>query len=68
MKRKVIEAFDYAADGVHANRLKVGRSYEFPEQLARRFEDEGKLAPLKTAGGAAEAPAPPTRRSKSRRP
>ena len=46
MKRKVIVAFDYAEDGVHVNRLKVGRSYEFPVELAERFEREGKLEPI----------------------
>lgn len=50
MKRKVIEAFDYAADGVRANRLKVGRRYEFPDDLANRFEAEGKLEPLARPG------------------
>ncbi|MEO3386008.1 hypothetical protein [Mesorhizobium sp. CAU 1741] len=46
MKRKVIEAFDYAADGIHVNRLKAGRSYPFPAADAARFEAEGKLEPL----------------------
>lgn len=53
MKRKVIAAFDYAADGVHVNRLKAGRSYEFPADHAARFEVEGYLEPLAGARPAA---------------
>lgn len=43
MKRKVLVDFDYAFDGVHANRLKAGRSYEIRDEHVARFEAEGKI-------------------------
>ncbi|MFC3071490.1 hypothetical protein [Shinella pollutisoli] len=46
MKRKVIESFQYAADGVHPRLMRAGRSYEFPDDHAARFADEGKLQRL----------------------
>lgn len=46
MKRKVIESFQFAADGVHPRLMRAGRSYAFPADLAERFEAEGKLQPL----------------------
>lgn len=63
MKRKVIESFQYAADGVHPRLMRAGRSYEFPDDHAARFTDEGKLQRLpneaivvtESSAGAAEA-------------
>ena len=46
MKRKVIESFQYAADGRHPRLMRAGRSYEFPADHAARFEREGYLEPL----------------------
>lgn len=43
MKRKVIESFHFAADGVRADLMKAGRWYVFPAEHAARFEAEGKL-------------------------
>lgn len=43
MKRKVLVDFDYAFDGVHANRLRAGRSYEIRDEHVARFEAEGKI-------------------------
>lgn len=47
MKRKVIESFQYAADGRHPRLMRAGRSYEFPDDLAARFEADGYLETLK---------------------
>lgn len=45
MKRKVLEAFDYAYDGVRVNRLKANRLYEIRDEHVERFEAEGKIEP-----------------------
>ena len=58
MKRKVLEDFNYAYDGVHVNRLKAGRSYSIRDEHVARFEDEGKierLEPVWTVAEPAEA-------------
>jgi len=49
MKSMVIEAFDYAYDGVHPNRLKPGKSYEIRDEHVARFEAEGKIERLTPA-------------------
>jgi hypothetical protein len=56
MKRKVLEAFDYAYDGVHVNRLKAGRSYQIRDEHVARFEDEGKIERLEAVWPPAEPP------------
>lgn len=46
MKRKVIESFQYAADGRQPRLMRAGRSYEFPAGHAERFEREGRVEPM----------------------
>ncbi|WP_348785374.1 hypothetical protein [Mesorhizobium sp. KR9-304] len=44
LKRKVKEAFYFAADGRNARLLKAGREYPFTPEQAARFEREGYIA------------------------
>lgn len=59
MKCKVLIPFDYAYDGVHANRLKIGRSYPFRDEHVANLEAEGKI---ERAARAVAADAPKRRR------
>ena len=54
MKRKVLEDFNYAYDGVRVNRLKAGRFYPIRQEHLSRFEAEGKIERLEPVWPSAE--------------
>lgn len=54
MKRRVLVAFHYAADGIRPNLLKPGRFASFAPEHAARFEAEGKVEPALRVGERAQ--------------